>query len=668
MNIEQDGPGRGDAGGPPVSVDDDGPETAPAPSPRSPVLVGAKSTAEEPKPAVPHQPRHGQRPWWRRQLTAPGPVAVAVWLFGTVVAILLPRAFGIGGYGIRGWSAPLAYGLAGCVAILIVVGVLRHAPAWLAGAAAGFFGSWVTLMLGTAIRGTPFPFLGLTGDAGRLTAMATRYTVTWFSADAWVKGLPSEYPPLFPWLIGRTSVLIGVPVWKLVGDFEVLAMGFAILAGFLLWQRLVPAWVALAVTVFGFLTFADAPKAYEVVALVVAIPWALATFGRPTRGRLHWLVAGAIGGLIILDYYGWLMFGGIGMVMLAVMTWRAESNRKAYVIYLAKVIITATVVASGFIGPLAVAKLTIGGRTVTDLFGTAGFLDLLFPFIGTTPLAMLQLVGLVGMIFLRRSTWWATPMLTLVVGAYIYRVLGMVLFVLTQHTLVAQYTVTFYSMVFAFAGVLTLVDAVPKLLRRLSIESPRNAVLITMSIAFAWAGYSYAMAWMPNAGGVYSGYTEQAYVEPLPDGTYPVNPTNLKPVAWFPVTPIQREVEQVRGSDTSFVVLTADERLFSYLPWYGYTWNDLASSLTHTYERADEVVKLGRTQDPAAFTTASANTAFGPIDVFVLKKENGTWNWTSHMGFNQPELTVSFQASQFDPASWVVKDLPNDYVVAIRKP
>ena len=611
-------------------------------------------------------PRVPDRPGRRFDWTVP--VAVGVWLVGTAVAELVPRALHISGMGMRGWSVPLGFGFAGCLAILVVYAVLRRAPEWLAGAAAGFFGAWVTIVLGTAVRTTPFPFLGLVGDSGRLTAMATRYSVTWASSDAFIRGLPSEYPPLFPWVVGRTSALIHVPAWRLVGDFEVLTLGLTILVGFLMWRRLLPAWVALITTVSAFLWFEIAPKSYEAVTLIVFIPWVLATFGRPPRGRLHWITAGIVGGLIIQTYYGWLIFGAFGVLAIAFMTWRSEPNRKAFLLYLLKVIFTALVLSAWYVVPYIYGSVTIGGKAVADLYGSTNFLDLLFPFIGSTPMALLQLVGLVGLVFLRRSSWWATPLLSLVAGAYLYRILGTLMFALTQHTLLVQYTPGVYGAALAIAGVLTFVDATPKLLERLRIASPAGGVAIALSIALAYSGYSFTMDWMPNLGGRYADYTEKAYREPFPDGTYlAVRPSG--PVTpWFPVTPIQQDVERVLGPNPDPVVLSADERLFAFLPWHGYTYNDMGGTTAHWFERLAEIRTLEGTRDPAQFASASTHTAYGPIDVFVLLKKDGAWQWDGHVGFNQPEALVNFEPAQFDPAYWVVDDLPNNYVVAIRRP
>ena len=101
--------------------------------------------------------------------------------------------------------------------------------------------------------------------------------------------MPSNYPPLFPWLVGRTSALISVPAWKLLGPAEAITVSFAVIAGYMLWRRLLPGPIALALTLPVLLCFSLASKSYEILALEIFVPWAIATFGDPPRGRLHWL-------------------------------------------------------------------------------------------------------------------------------------------------------------------------------------------------------------------------------------------------------------------------------------------------------------------------------------------------------------------------------------------
>src|SRR5437764_9898539 len=216
------------------------------------------------------------------------------------------------------------------VAGVIVAGIAsRRLPADLAsGIGAGLFGGWTGFTLRVALHGTPFGFGGLGSDAGRLAAMANRYAVTWHSSDGIVPSVPSHYPPLFPWLVGRTSALIHVPAWRLLGPAEAITLSFAVIAGYLLWRYLAPGPVALAVTLPVLLCFSLPAKAFEILALEILVPWAVATFGEPPRGRwLHWLPAGLIGGLSILLYWAVIMFAALGVLALRRLSWRASAKR-----------------------------------------------------------------------------------------------------------------------------------------------------------------------------------------------------------------------------------------------------------------------------------------------------------------------------------------------------
>jgi hypothetical protein len=236
-------------------------------------------------------------------------------------------------------------------------------------------------------------------------------------------------------------------------------------------------------------------------------------------------------------------------------------------------------------------------------------------------------------------------------------------------------------MVLLTAGVLTTVEAAPAVWRRLrqasspTLATPvpgrRRAVVVTAVAALvAYAGMQGWVDWTPGprgirdsvkaAGGVTRG--TDAHAEPLPDGSYPrFAPPKKYLHSWMPVQPIEEDVEQQLGKDARPVVLAYDQRLFAFLPWYGYTATDRvsANSLLRWDDRHAELQKLSRVTDPARFAQASRNTAFGPIDVFVLKGASGDrYRWKD----------VFFFANAFDPETFDIKQLPSNVVVAVRRP
>ncbi|MEV0581665.1 arabinofuranosyltransferase [Nonomuraea sp. NPDC050310] len=562
-------------------------------------------------------------------------LSVPVWLAATAAGFVLVGWIRPDPFAVRGVLLPLT--VLGLLALVLVPAALRLR---VSAVACGLFAGWVALDLKTMLYGTPYGFAGLFGDMGRIAAAATRYSVTPWSADAFVEEVPAEYPMLYPWLIGRASALSGVPAWRLVAEAEILTVSGAVVAAFLLWSRLVKPPVALAVAAASLVAFGDPRKAFGVVAVLVVIPWILLTFGSPPRGRLPWWSAGAIGGLIVITYQGFLIYGSLGILALAGLTWWRHDDRRAYLLRLLKVSGVAALVSGVYVVPYLAATLAGGGQAVADLYVAPDLVANPFPFLQPTPLGLLQFAGLAGVIGYRRTAWWAQPLLLLIAGAYAYRVLMMARFVADGHTGFFHYTSRLLGPLLVAAGVLT----VATLLKR---HAAREYGVAALAVVLLWAGVSYWRLALPEGVQPWAAkwpsathfYTARAHHEPA-----------------FPAREIRARVEEVRGRGARPRVLSADERLFAYLPWRGFTSVDRtsANTLIRWDERRAELVRLAAVTDPQAFAEASASTAFGAIDVFVLRD----WRWRD----------VSFQRGQFDPARFaVVDDLPGKTVLLIRK-
>lgn len=594
------------------------------------------------------------------RLRGPGSAAVLAWLAATPVAFLLPKLVGLDPFTPRAASLPIAAALS-LVAVLFAV-ALRWSGEVAAGVAAGLAAGWSALMLRSALYGTPFGFGGLSGDMSRITAAATRYTTTVASSDSLVPSLPAEYPPLYAWLIGRTSVLLDVPAWRLIADFQVLFISAAVLASYLLWRRLVGSWVALAISALALATWVDPRKAYEVLTLVIFVPWALEVFARPPRARMHWLPAGLLGGFIAITYQAWIVYAAIGLVALVALAWRTEPDRWAYLRRLGLIAAVAFVVSSWYVVPFLWGMATRGGQQISDRYVSPALTEGLFPFLDGGPIGFLQLIGLGGLVWLWRSVWWARPLLIMIIGVYGYRLLAMIRFVATGHTGFLHYTMRLSGTLLAIAGVLVVAHVAPIVLRRLRVAPPRLAGSALLAVALGWTATTFTSSWMPSTSGGTPATTKvaaAAHAEPLPGGGYPrYAPAQGRPL-WFPVTPIERAVEGVLGPDARPVTLSIDERIFACLPWPGYVAVDptVNSTLSRFPDRYAEIQRLTTITDPAAFAGASANTRFGPIDVFVLWKRPDGLAWRDQ----------KFTRAQFAPRYWGVFDLPTGILVAVRR-
>jgi Arabinofuranosyltransferase N terminal len=610
----------------------------------------------------------------------PSLAALIIWI------VCLPVAFGLASLGpanpflLRVAMVPVVLAIAG----VIVVGIAsRRLPADLAsGIGAGLFGGWVAFTLRLALHGTPFGFDGLSADAGRMADMANRYASTWHSSDGIVSSVPSHYPPLFPWLVGRTSALTSVPAWKLLGPAEAITLSFAVVAGYILWRKLLPGPLALAVTLPVLLCFSLPEKAYEILALTVFVPWAIATFGDPPRGRLHWLPAGLIGGLSVVLSWAFIIYGALGILALAVLTWRASPDRGRYVRHVVLTVIVALVVAAWYLVPYLGWGLLHGSKQVDDLFQGGGIQDSPLLFLTPSPLGVLELIGVIGLLWYRGRVSWGMPLLLLTASAYAYWLLGLASFSLTGHTLLLQDTSRLIGPILAAAGVLTIVHTAPLIARRFSVRSvPSGLPALALCLLVVWTAITAWQGWMPGgptpAGGLFQPAVSTAWNEStaafataLPDGSYvPAARERGIRDTWFPIDPVKNDVTSVLGASATPVTLSDSEQLFAFVNWPGYIAVSMGAAGTNTNwpARYAALQKLSRVTDPAAFDAASARTAFGPVDVFILKQSSPTrWTWQP---LDAPYPVLTFTPAQFSPHAFTVfANLPGNYVLAVRQP
>lgn len=615
--------------------------------------------------------------------TLDGAAALLTWLVATPLAVLLAWWADLDPFTVAGVVMPVGVGtLAGGILLALL---LRRYSDTLLGVAMGVHASWIALTMATTLHGTPYGFGLLAGDAGRFVAQANKYMYTSASADSFVEGLPSEYPPLYPWIVGHVARLLDKPAWQLFGEMQVLVMSLGVVLAYVFWRRLTTAPVAFVLVALTPLVFREPSKDYEFIALLVFVPWVIMTFaGLPRRrGGLHWLPAGVIGGLLVLTYQAWLMFSALGLLALILLTLRVVRSKSRYLLHLLGVATTAFVVSSWYVVPLVTTMVTGGQNRLSDFWMSGAIVDrpVVFPFLQPTVVGVITLVGLLGTVWYRRTTFWAQPLLLLLVSCYVYRVLFLLRTAYDNHTGYLQYTETLIAMVLLTAGVLTTAKAAPVVWRRLqpasqptlatSVAGRRRAVVVTAVAALvAYAGMQGWVDWTPGprgirdsvkaAGGVTRG--TDAHAEPLPDGSYPqYAPPKEYLHSWMPVRPIEKAVERQLGKDARPVVLAYDQRLFAFLPWYGYTATDRvsANSLLRWDDRYAELRELSRVTNPAQFAQASRDTAFGSIDVFVLKRASGDrYRWRD----------VFFSAKAFDPETFDIKRMPSNVVVAVRRP
>ena len=607
-----------------------------------------------------------------RRGPAPALVAVATWLVLVLVCAAAVHVANVNPLTTRGALFPLAFGAVAAIVLLAIA--WRRPSENVAAVGAGTLAAWVWCILLQALHGTPFPFDGLIGDSGRLTAMVTRYTVSWKPVDQIVPSVPTEYPPLFPYVVGHLANVVHHPGWTLLGPAEALAMSLAVLLSFLLWQRLVPGGLALLLAAIPPFVFGEPRKAFEILTYAVGLPWALATFSRFRQaGGLPWLPAGIIVGLIVATYQGFVLFGILGLVAMVVMGWRAAADARAYARHVLLVVVTGFVVASWYLVPFLYGVLVLHAKRVNDFYVAAEVhSDPLGAHLFTSyPIGLLNTIGLAGLVVLRHRRWWAAPMLALAAGTFVYRYLYVAVFVLTGHTGNLDYTSRLLGPLLASAGVLTLATVAVVAARRVKLPDLRRLTAVVAAAAVVIITVGESHIWLPTPIGVADEVTSATGGRPdsasfshaaiLPNGDRVRYADTALDAPTLLIPPITQTVDRLLGRPARPTTLSYTEGLFAYLPWDGYiaVSREASNSFEHWDDRHAALERLAAVTDPTAFAAASQHTKYGGIDVFVLSDGGaGTWDWND----------VRFAPSAFAAQYWEVLHLPHDTVVAVRKP
>jgi hypothetical protein len=646
---------------------------------RVPVQAGeSEATAGEPEATVPPTGhRAADRRWEGWIARSPGLVAVVVWLVALPVGFAVVKVQDPNPLTVGGVTTPIVAGfLLGLVALGIA---LRYRATVVAGAIAGLYAAWCGTVIATALNGTPYGYGSQLGDAGRMSAMVMHFSESWAVQSVGDPSAPSEYPPLYPMLVGFVGRLFDVPAWTLLGWSQAILVSAAVLVSFLMWKRIVPVAPAFVLAAVLTLAFAEPSKANELLVLGMLIPTILATFAPLPADvkRLNPIVAGVLFGLIVPWHPSHMVLSLAGIAALMLLGWRAAEDRRAYVWRAVIVVAIAAVVSSWFTVPLAAAYLTRSSQVVADQYVSAGYpIDPLPIFFGGVPENILIVVGLVGLAALWRLAWWARPMAVYLIALLAVEGLMFARLILEFHTFMLPYVKSLVHYTLLVNGVLVLWYVWSEVVspRIDTVRVPRHAVgVILVAGVLASTGADAWATWMPsprgdaNASSPVPGDPNNAslaHQEWLPDGSRPRWAMPPGKVTKFPSDAVAATIRAQVGPGVEPTTLSYDQRLFSFYPWPNWLppSRTSASSLLRWDDRWNELRRLARIQDPAAFASATAATEFGSIDVFVLKRQkDGNLRWTSAYH------DVDFTEAQFATAFTVTPGLPGDTVVAVRR-
>ena len=240
-----------------------------------------------------------------------------------------------------------------------------------------------------------------------------------------------------------------------------------------------------------------------------------------------------------------------------------------------------------------------------------------------------------------------TPLGILIARAYM-----LLQFTFTGHHFLMLYMPYLLRYMAAAAGVLTLwelwqVKGTGLLLR---LRSPqRLAGVVAVGAVLAVVGAQAWQTWLPQPaggrnkqGGVVSGAASLAtfaHAEYLPNGAAPrYRALTMSPA--FPANAIISAIDGKLGADAEPVVLSSDQRLFSFKAYRSYLppRRESSNAATRWDDRKLVVDSFARITDPAALAQAMSHTEFGRVDALVLnQKDDNTYTWNR----------VEFHASAF---------------------
>lgn len=633
----------------------------------------------------------------------PPAVALGLWAALAVVGLALRPALAAGALHPSHQALPLAVG-----ATLVLVGA-----GWLAarglgdlgsGVVLGLGGGWVSFTVLTVLAGTPIGIGGLVSDCGRTAAAAERFTTTWTSADQFLQGLPSQYPPLYFWLWGRAAALTGQQSWQVMAQYQGVVVGLVVVLTGLAWRLTSRSWRrALAAAAIGagvFLTGDSGSicKTHESAAYLIGAPllfWASCSVSDVVRtGRLglrRAAVWGALVGVLLTVYQLPVLFGVPPLLVLWAVWAYAHRHLLPALAHVGTAVAAAFVTSAWYVVPFAVHLVTDrpgprhpdGLMVVSTLEQTPGPPAAVFSVAGVAATLGLVLVLarlgdrraqtavalLLGTVVLSAAAYW-----NVVRGGetfYSYRSVFWVLTVLTP--LVALLAPPLRVWRDLLARQTWAVGTTSATGRRFRAAAALAALLLAMPGAFLfWAKVHPPIVPLQTAGlaagdPAWNSPAALAYRTPLESCQRPeATPADWPMLECYPASTVQRLVDDTLGAGARPIVLGVD-RSSVFAPYFQIVPQN--GGATFPLDRYDErlaVVRgLASIRDPAAFRAATAGTPFGAVQVFILRTaERGQLRWTAQAYLSKE--VVTFSRVQFPDSLWATATVGKNFVAVAR--
>ncbi len=335
---------------------------------------------------------------------------------------------------------------------------------------ASFLGASVWAMFGTqTILG------GIGGDNGFAMAMVAKFMHTNNSQDITYQNLSNFYPFYFYYLVAKLAILLDISYYKALKYGAFLTIYTMPIIIYLFWTKLYQKERAFLMTLatLSLLPFAMYfRKSYELISLVIIIPWWIYYFSIASKVRTNAFIGGLIGGVLFGFFYYWffpLVLATLWIIINNFSNFR--KNIRYYLLFLGSFLLSA----SFYLFPYIIDLMQFGSEPFQNRYFLASHLH--FPLENINSLKeFFYLGGLVYLLYAQKNAI-EKHLLILLTSGYVWVFLGHIGII--NHTpLLTVKIVVFINLLLALGFVLALYALAQKIKNSIPILS--FALLVLM--------------------------------------------------------------------------------------------------------------------------------------------------------------------------------------------
>ncbi|MCX6046519.1 MAG: arabinofuranosyltransferase, partial [Chloroflexi bacterium] len=484
------------------------------------------------------------------------------------------------------------------------------------------------------LKNTPFTVGAVTGDQRFYTYSVTKFAAYAGFVDAVYRDLPTFYPPLYYYILGRLAALFQIEPFHIMKT-GLLATTFVMpYLSTWLWRRVVDYKLAVAAA-FVLLFYQLWFKPAEWLTLVLFIPWWLywvedVRQQRPIqrRGQIGWwLIGGLLGALLFQTYYYWFFIGGVSLLLKLVVASLKKAKDAVWQLDRGNavgVLASAALLSSFYWGPYLYSMYATGGwDPLQNRWLSDGKIPLPIPFLDDSIEGLFLLGGLLYLVLSAGGNRVSRGLLNLVMAVYVWAALGYV-GILTDHPLLTFRAYPVIDYLLALAALLGLLrlwqeNLWQRLAPPLAIYLTRLApALLVILLLFFGQETTNGLMQDDNIQKALEAHVPQEQLNALDKLTS------------------QQYLNKDILLGNNYADLLAYRPLYTFIPWTA-TFSHPAGRL---HDRADFLERLASTSEPTLFAAAFMNNRYSKLDYVLLDPKDNGWQ-LSFKDINFPDRTIS---------------------------